>query len=197
MKLIVTRFSIPGLLPTGAHKVRDEERLEFKFNVFEKLTKPSVLSQTDENFTWHIFAGKFLQDRIKIDDSRITVHYVSLDDFRKQCQEICNNTTTVRLDDDDGISPLLLESLDNYSEGVVSFPRGRQFSVIDNNIVFSETPTFQPNVSAGMARINGNIYECGNHAHIHTRFNVIYDNLEDAYYQCCSEYCWSQRRVFM
>jgi hypothetical protein len=196
MKLIVTRFSIPGLLTKANHEMQNEERLTHKFNVFERVTKPSVLSQTDENFQWHIFTSEFLRNKIPCEDVRMVVHYVTAKEFHEKCSEISTGITTIRLDDDDGISPFLLERLNDYSEGIISFPKGRQFKVEDGKIVFSDTPTIQPNVSAGMARINADIYECGNHALVHKKYKVVYDDLEDAYYQCCSEFCWSNRTSF-
>lgn len=196
MKLIITRFSIPGLLTNTHYEMHNEARLAHKFNVFEKVTKPSVLTQTDEDFQWHIFAGEFLKGKLQCEDTRMVLHYVTAKDFHKKCSEIATGITSIRLDDDDGISPFLLERLDRYSEGVISFPRGRQFKVQDGDIVFSDIPTVQPNVSAGMARINGDIHECGNHALVPTKYNVVYDDLEDAYYQCCSEFCYTNRTLF-
>lgn len=196
MKIIATRFSIPGLLPVTGYSMQDEERLAHKFSMFDSITKPTVMSQTDENFQWHIFAGEFLKNKILCDDSRMIVHYVTAKEFKVRCSQICDGITTVRVDDDDGISPNLLERLDQYSYGIISFPKGRMFKVIDGDLIFSDEPSYLPCVSAGLSRINGDIYECGNHATVNKRYSVIYDDLDDAYFFCCSNFCWSGRTSF-
>ena len=39
-----------------------------------------------------------------------------------------------------------------------------------------------------------NIYDCGNHMKVHTKYAVIYDETPDMYYINCGEFCNSGRK---
>jgi len=37
-----------------------KERLDYKFDSFEKITLPSIVSQTDNNYIWEIYTSEYL-----------------------------------------------------------------------------------------------------------------------------------------
>ena len=37
-----------------------KERLDYKFNSFEKITLPSIVSKTDDNYIWVIYTSEYL-----------------------------------------------------------------------------------------------------------------------------------------
>jgi hypothetical protein len=149
----ITRFSIlaePGT--QGWHMTRtitDMEqyraalfspaRLNAKFQMFEKVTLPSVMAQTSRAFDWHIFTAEALPApflaRLRTVTAPyaiyITIHTVDgMKSFRSGVNEICeglkarfgeNGFATSRLDDDDGVGPRIVERLSDpkYKPGTV------------------------------------------------------------------------------
>lgn len=191
----LTRFSIFDKSAKGFcnKNITDEERLVFKLSVFEKVTLPSILFQSVEDWEWHIVAGEFTRGRISIpDDPRIKIWYVNkMEAFFNHCKKV--KGTTIRIDDDDGLSHDYLEKLSQYKKGVVSFPRGVKFKLEDNKIIAGEKVR-QKNIALGLARINGNIYACGNHTRVHEKYEVTYDESPDMYLLCCSDFCDTKRK---
>lgn len=186
-------------------KLFNKERLDFKFDVFDKMTYPSIKSQTDQNFTWLIYTSKYLpklyKDRLEsYRETNIVISYVEnfTEMFKdvKQRLENVDNYISLRLDDDDGLNPQFLETLNKYNTPgtIVSFPKGLRFKYKNGKIIFSKRPVFEKRVAAGLAAINFNVYDAGPHTTVHERYPVVYDMLDEAYYLCASEFCDTSRK---
>ena len=217
---IITRFSILDYTFKGYKLSKDnseqdykkilfeKNRLNFKFNVFEKMTLPSIINQTSNNYTWLIYTSIYLPDEYKIKlinlvktNKNIKIIYVNtfkefFDDIDKQISH--DEYTTIRLDDDDGLNHKFIEILNNYNYNdmknkILSFPLGKKFKV-DNKIIFGDNTNFK-NIALGLTAFNMIIYNCGDHTKINNKYDVIYNNIEEAYYLCCSEYCDTKRKI--
>ena len=207
---IVTRFSVhnPNNIsfnrPYPPEVLFNKERLDFKFKVFDMMTYPSIKNQTSQNYTWWIFTSQDLPEEYskKLDsyaDSNIQIIRVNSDS--KIGQYIGNklkdekNYCTIRIDDDDGLSPDFLMNLQKYENEtgkIVSFPYGRYFRLTDE-IEYGNIQYF-PKQSAGLCGIGLNIFSAGNHRKVNEKFEVIYDNTPESYYVCCSNFCVTKRK---
>jgi hypothetical protein len=219
--IIITRFSIFDFkykafkitLNNNEQKYKDmlfsSDRLNHKFTVFEKITVPSVKNQTYKKYTWLIYASIYLPDKYKKkleniigkSDQIIVVYIDRFKTFKKEINtfiEKHKNFTTIRLDDDDGLHPDYLASLNKYSNcpkhTIISFPNGRVFETENNKIKIKKSICAKNNAQ-GLTCIRANVYACGNHTIIDQKYNVIYNDLKDAYYMCASEYCDTQRNI--
>jgi hypothetical protein len=212
---IITRFSILDS-PTkqGFRRNNSEdylfskERLDFKFFVFDKITYNSVISQTYTNYKWLIYASAYLPQVYKeklntYKNTNIDIIYVKdFKDMRIRRKEVLkdkNNYTTMRLDDDDGISYNFLELLNQYSDQtnkIVSFPNGTRYTVENNNIILGSKISW-PKIGLGLTAVGFDIYSAGNHVKVDEKYEVIYDNTENSYFLCCSEFCDSQRKFYV
>lgn len=221
---IITRFSILDYTFKGyrltidqteedyKNILFDKNRLDFKFNVFEKMTLSSIMNQTSNNYTWLIYTSIYLPDEYKTElinlvksNKNIKIIYVNtfkefFDDINKQI--IHDEYTTIRLDDDDdGLNNRFIETLNNYNYNdmknkILSFPKGKKFKV-DNNIIFGNNIKYL-NIALGLTAFNMNIYKCGDHTKINDKYDVIYNNdIEEAYYVCCSEYCDKKKNIII
>ena len=218
---IITRFSILDYTFKGYRLSKDKteedyknilfdkNRLDFKFNVFEKMTLSSIMNQTNNNYTWLIYTSIYLPDEYKNKlinlvktNKNIKIIYVNtfdefLNDINKQIKH--DEYTTIRLDDDDGLNNRFIETLNNYNYNdmknkILSFLKGKKFKV-DNNIIYGDNINYS-NIALGLTAFNMNIYECGHHKKINNKYDVIYNNdIEEAYYICCSEYCDTKRKI--
>ena len=69
--IIITRFSIYdlnlNLLEEQINHIFSLKRLKFKFESFERITLPSVINQTNQNYTYLIFSSIFYQKFTNID----------------------------------------------------------------------------------------------------------------------------------
>jgi len=186
-------------------KLFNKERLDFKFDVFDKMTYPSIQSQTDQNFTWLIYTSKYLpetyKDRLeRYREKNILILYVEnfkdmFSDVKQRLKKV-DNYISLRLDDDDGLNPQFLETLNKYNTPgtIVSFPKGLKFKYKNGNIIFNKRPVYEKRVAAGLAAINFNVYDAGPHTTVHERYPVIYDMLDKAYFICASEFCDTSRK---
>jgi hypothetical protein len=213
---IITRFSILDkntrsfklTRETRKKNIKSElfnkDRLNFKFAVFDKITYPSIKNQTDQNYTWLIYTSKYLPENYKdklekYREKNIIIIYVEnfdemSNDINLRLEKVPNFITS-RLDDDDGLNPHFLDTLNKYNipGTVVSLPNGVGFKYKNGKITFSKRPTFEKNVSAGLSAINFNIFEAGSHTKVHEKYIVFYDMLNNAYLQCASEFCDTAR----
>jgi len=207
---IITRFSILDKQNAwGFHKNLEDHlfsksRLDFKFFVFDKITHNSVINQTHTNYTWLIFASNYLPQIYKeklntYKNKNIDIIYVN--DFRdmtirkKEVLKDKSHYTTMRLDDDDGISYNFLELLKQYSDQtnkIVSFPNGTRYTVKNNNIILGSKISW-PKIGLGLTAVGFDIYSAGNHVKVDEKYEVIYDNTENSYFLCCSEFCDTKR----
>jgi len=214
---ILTRFSIldekfKGFTLTKENhlsKIRstlfNKARLQFKFRVFDKMTYPSIQQQTDPNFTWLIYASVYLPEQWKkkleaYREDRIHIVYVRTfaemnEDIAKRIKDSAS-FTTIRLDDDDGLHPKFLETLNQYEKDVgsiVSMPNGRKYKLEGDRIVFHKDRIHRKHIALGLTAIGFNIFTAGNHTRVHDHHRVLYNSLRDAYSVCASEFCDTKR----
>ena len=216
---IITRFSIcdahvKGFQITKNTSVGDYERalfdparLRHKFEVFERVTVPSITGQSSDDWEWHIYTSDRLPlefdrrlERLADSDSRIRVFRVR--DFHEFSEQVVDfdygdDFATARLDDDDGLSEHYIAKLQHYASKrgcIVSFPTGHSFELKDGRIRRAPEKV-QRLVSAGMAAIGMNIYQCGSHKKVDLNYDVIYDYSPAMYLQDCSEFCDTNRRI--
>ena len=102
---------------------------------------------------------------------------------------------TIRLDDDDGLSPNFIENLQKYKNKhgtIISYPNGKYVTIENNELVMGKEISKRNNAQ-GLCAIGMNIYACGNHANVAERFKVIYDNTPNMYLLNSSIHCDSAR----
>ena len=212
---IITRFSIYDTTTSCTFLQNNKDykkilfsndRLNFKFKVFEKITLPSINSQTYKNYTWLIYTSDILPENYKIklieltkSNLNIQIVYVNnFDTFKKDIplKILKNNYMSMLLDDDDGLSIYFLQNLIKYEKNkkcIISMPKGIQFMLNNNNIIYGKKNNCKK-IAIGLTANNMNIFDCGNHSKVDSKYNVIYDQLENAYLICCSiKYCDSKR----
>jgi hypothetical protein len=215
---IFTRFSILDTKFKGFRLTRnnnediikeilfDPGRLDFKFNVFDKMTYQSIVNQKYNRFVWYIYASSFLPDIYKtklLAYEKNNIRVIFVDNFTQMNNHITTllidktNYTTLRLDDDDGLNQDYLEKLNIYSDQtgkVVTFPHGRKFTIENNKIIIGKNMTSLCN-AFGLAGIGFNILSAGDHTKIKEKYDVIVDNTPDFYCCCCSDYCDTKRKM--
>jgi hypothetical protein len=187
-------------------KLFSPRRLRFKFKVFEKMTLPSVINQTNKDWIWYIYSSAFLPEEFKERLKKITEPYKqirckfieSFDEFRfTPDKEDRNSYCTMRLDDDDGINKCFVEKLqkyENYSKFIITHKRGITFSIENDNIEYGKRISYRLG-GVGLTAIGMNIYNCGHHMKIGENFKtkIKCDDTEEMFYLCCSDYCDSGR----
>ena len=214
---IITRFSIYDPSYRGVkiatnnntdkykEKLFNEDRLNFKFFVFKNITFKSVISQSNQNYEWHIYASEYLPEKYKmllnkITDgySKIKVKYITcMADFYSMDFPNNENYATIRLDDDDGLSVNFIKKIQKYSKydrHIVTFPKGIKYGILNNKIVFGKRKYLEKNAQ-GMTAINMNVYRCGPHRKVDDKYNIINDYTPNMYLICCSEHCDTKRRL--
>jgi len=185
----------------------NEDRLEFKTNIFINVTFPSVTKQDNGNWEWHIYTSKYLPlkylNRIKTAAIKnINIHVIEVENFNEFYKQITHfpydaNYATVRLDDDDALYEGYVELLNKYKNQkgrIISFPYGHEYYYLNNKKKIGNK-CFMPNIALGLAAINKVIYNCGEHSNISIRHNVIYNNTPDVYFLCCSPHCDTKRAL--
>jgi hypothetical protein len=126
---ILTRFNLPLTAAVDAedkHKGLDEEWLERRFELFERVCLPSVQYQTERAFHWLIFLDgrtpeRFRQrmNELSLQNSFICPIYASWLTVSDVLEEIRKRETagrpriTMRLDNDDAIHPRMIEKVIN------------------------------------------------------------------------------------
>ena len=183
----------------------NEDRLEFKTNIFINVTFPSVIKQDNSNWEWHIYTSKHLPlkylNRIKTAAMKnINIHVIEVENFDEFYTQITDfpydaNYATVRLDDDDALYEgyvTLLNKYKNQKGRIISFPYGHEYYYLNGKKKIGNK-CFKPNIALGLAAINKVIYNCGDHSKISARYNIIYNNTPDVYLLCCSPHCDTKR----
>lgn len=211
----ITRFSIfdhnfKGYIMTKKLSIEEyksylfsKERLDYKFNSFEKITLPSIVSQTDDNYIWEIYTSEYLpieyKNRLLASTNKyknIKIFFInSFKEFNKS-NKINDKYCTVRLDDDDGLDKNFVKTLQKYKDKtkeIISFPLGKKCTISNNKIIYGKNVNIK-NTALGLCAIDMNIYDCGNHTKVHNKFKVTYDMTPDMYLLNCSEFCDTQRR---
>lgn len=192
-------------------RLYDRQRLERKFAYFERLTLPSIVNQTDNNWQWHIYYGATMPDEFVQRLRRLCAPYWrilctpvdSLRQFRhciKSILEYFANDdlyVTVRLDDDDALHQSFFERLQTYSDRcnhLVSFPNGSRITFDAANDMFCVgSDVHSRNTAVGLAAVQFNVYEAGRHTTVHKRYKVHYDTTPQMYYVACDSCCDTAR----
>ena len=189
-------------------KLFNTDRLEYKFKSFELITLPSIINQTNQNFIWYIYVSEYLPEKYKErllnlikDYPNIKCLFIkSFKEFNKLDYENMKfKYCTIRLDDDDGLNNTFIEELNKYKNEenltVISFPNGKKFTIEDNKIIYGENIRWE-NIALGLTIIGFDIFDCGVHTSIHTRYKIIYNEKPDMYsLNCNSSFCDSQRTM--
>jgi hypothetical protein len=189
-------------------------RLAAKFQMFEKMTLPSILSQTQRTFHLHLFTAESLPapwmtrlgNLVAPYKSHVTIHKVDgMKSFRREVNRICeelkerygeNGFATTRLDDDDGVGPRFVERLSDprYGAGsVVLFSKGKRY-IMDRNVP-RVTRLDERTGGPGSSIIGGNIYACGHHKTLHERFPTHIDETPDMFMLGCGDVCDTHRKA--
>ena len=181
------------------------QRLDFKFDVFEKVTLPSVVNQTCKNYTWLIYTSSslpalFRERLFTLTANHKQVRVIEVDSMAEFFRDINKQVVhedyaTVRLDDDDGLCLNFLEALSFHKEKkgkAISFPNGIEFKMVEGEVVFGKKINYKK-IALGLAGININIFRAGNHIDADEKYPVVYDEMPGAYSLCCSEHSDSKR----
>jgi len=189
-------------------KLFNVDRLEYKFKSFELITLPSIINQTNQNFIWYIYSSIYLPEKYKdrllhITKDHENIKCLFIESFKEfnrlDYQNMNFKYCTVRLDDDDGLNSAFIEELNKYANEenftVISFPHGKKFTIKDDEIIYGEKIKWK-NIALGLTVIGFDIFDCGVHTTIHTRYKVIYNEKPDMYYLNCNmSFCDSQRSM--
>lgn len=213
----ITRFSIydpefKGFRITTRKSSYDYEkelfsknRMDFKFDVFQKVTFESIINQTNKNWVWMIYTSDRLPflylNRLKeLENSYSNIYVITVKNFKEFFEKTSNYNylppyATVRIDDDDALSLEFVEKLQKYSNEVgrvVSFTEGRLAKFECGKLTIGKRIS-EENNAQGLAGIGINIYACGRHSDINLRYKVIYDKSPNMYLLTCSDYTDTKR----
>lgn len=183
----------------------DIDRLNHKYDIFQKITLPSVVEQSYDDWKWLIYTSDRLPDdymkrlRTLVKDYPKIV-LITVKDFKEFFEKDIsynydNSFATVRLDDDDGLSKCFVEKLQQYSKNVgsiVCFTEGTLVKYVKGRVVMGEKVS-EKNNAQGLAGIGVKIYSCGRHSDIDTRYNVIYDFTPNMFLLTCSPFTDTKR----
>jgi len=183
----------------------DKKRMDFKFDVFREVTFPSIINQGFKDWIWHIYISDRLPTDYKKQLFDLTKWHQNIKIFQvKDFKEFFEKTSsydyekpfaTVRIDDDDALSPLFAEKLQKYEKNVgsvINFTDGRLAKYIHGKLKIGKKIS-EKNNAQGLAGIGINIYACGRHSDINERYNVIYDYSPEMFLLMCSNYTDTKR----
>jgi len=211
---VITRFSYlaPNYLSKWTNNSIDElkkklfnkRRLKSRFNAFQKITYPSIVNQTYNNWIWFIITSKYLPEEYKnklksINHPNIKILYAEERDnaFMEYKKYINNNENyaTMRLDDDDGINHNLFRHLQKYDKKkltgkFISFPLGQKFTIIKDKVIRGSKHN-EKKIALGLTRINHYVYKCAHNKISDHR--IIFDYLKDSYLLCCGKGTYTKR----
>jgi len=216
---IMTRFSVYDYKFKGfvdkvnldeieyKNRLFSEDRLNYKFKSFEMVTLPSIVNQTNQNFVWYIYASTYLpekyktrlNDLIKHDKNIICIYVENLKELYHKKDFTDEKYCTMRIDDDDGLSPTFLENLynnyrDEENNTVISYVNGRKFTIDNDKIIYGNTLKYKK-IALGLCVIGNNIYSCGCHSYLDKEYNVVYNETPEMYMLNCSEFCDTKRKL--
>jgi hypothetical protein len=213
----ITRFSIYDPQFGGFRITKDydqkeyerrlfsKDRLNDKFDTFQRITLPSVVEQNCDDWKWLIYTSDRMPDeymkrlRVLVKD-HTNIDLITVKDFRDFFEKDSsynydNSFATVRLDDDDGLNNCFVEKLQQYSKNVgsiVNFTEGTLVKYVKGRVLMGEKVS-EKNNAQGLAGIGVKIYSCGRHSDIDTRYNVIYDSTPDMFALTCSAFTDTNR----
>jgi hypothetical protein len=185
-------------------------RLDTRFEIFEKSCLSSITRQDYDHLEWYLMTSNYLPEKYSqrlhhLVQSFPNIHIVPVENFAGFHQSINTildkepNYISVRLDDDDGLAPTFASRLvkiakNNSDAEVISFTRGRKCSLSKTGeMIISPKPVYYPRSAQGLAAVNRNIYELGNHTKVHEKNVVHYDETPNMYNVFCSEWTLSKR----
>jgi hypothetical protein len=164
---LITRFSVSfGTMKT--QNVFNPNRLNARFDLFQRICFPSIVNQINKNFTWLILIDKQLPDiykdllysilstnnkiNIKVIEWNVKNSLGNLDWLNSNT----DNVITTRLDDDDAMHPNTIDVIQQYYNSprqniidFITFPYGVKMNP-SNKIL---TSLFQPFIAIGLTMI--------------------------------------------
>jgi hypothetical protein len=168
----------------------DEQRIISRLFFFKKLTIPTILGQTNQNFEWIIFISSLLPVKYKEFIRSISEKILVIETNQKiiSNQELAelhspkeSNYISVRLDDDDGLCIDYFELLlKKYSSNNLLIG-SKNILIVTNyekNLVYSKT-TKNFLVSSGFSSKNKHVYDIGGHAK--AQYMYSYDLIDKKY----------------
>jgi hypothetical protein len=183
----------------------DKDRLNHKFDTFQKITLPSIVEQSCDNWKWLIYTSDRMPDEYMKRLRALLKDYTNIElitvkgfgEFFEKTSSYNyeNSFATVRIDDDDGLNNCFVEKLQEYSKDVgsiVSFTEGTLVKYAKGRVVMGEKVSAK-NSALGLTGIGIKIYSTGRHSDIDTRYNVIYDSTPDMFLLCCSPFADTKR----
>lgn len=183
-------------------KLFRKPRLDARFDFFSKVTLPSINKQTNQNYLWYIYASSFLPPNyqnklLELTKSNLKIKVIFIDSMKEfaKIDYPESGYCTMRLDDDDGLSPNFIELMNKYKNKkgkVISFPNGKRYKLEDGKIILGEEYIYK-NASMGLTAIEMDIYQCGNHHNVNKRYPTIYNNQPNMYMAACGKYSDSGR----
>jgi hypothetical protein len=213
----ITRFSIydphfKGFRLSSDHDPEEYERQLFsaprmshKFETFQRNTLPSVVKQSSGNWKWLIYTsdklpGEYLQRLRNLVADHQNIEIIQVKGFQEFFEHDRSYAyespfATVRLDDDDGLSPSFVETVQQYASrqgSIISFTEGRKVKCIDGQLIIGAKVS-EKNNAQGMVGIGVRIYNCGSHTSMSTRYNVIYDTTPEMFLVDCSPFTDTKR----
>jgi hypothetical protein len=180
-------------------------RMEEKFHIFETITIPSIKKQTDKNFTWLIYSSESLPKEYKdrlLEHKNAKTHIIFVKNFTAMYSDIKKhlqgkeNYSTTRLDDDDGLNPKFLETLNKYQaneQHIISFPHGKKIKRVKDDYIVKGKVNYKK-IATGLSAINMDIFSARDHTKVNKKHPVIYDSLKDAYTVFCARFARNTRR---
>jgi hypothetical protein len=212
--IVVIRFSYLGEngwrlthggLEANRKVLYDEDRLERRFRLFEALTLPSLLAQTDHDFTTAILIGsdfpltwrQRLTRLVKpLKDARIIAlkpmkNFAATKTALDLCTKSPSHVISIRLDDDDAMSidciaeqkrlaPMVLEISGIDTPTIVAFNNGLFLKIAEGgNKLFGVIESLPLGIGMGMIAPKGmrpTIFST-DHRQIHTRWNSYTDSV--------------------
>jgi|GEM_PF-6140560 len=183
----------------------DKDRLNHKFDTLQKITLPSVVEQSCDDWKWLIYTSDRMPDECRARLRALVKDYTNIElitvkDFSEFFEKdfsynYGNSFATVRLDDDDGLSKCFVEKLQQYSKNVgsiICFTEGTLVKYAKGRVVMGEKVS-EKNNAQGLAGIGVKIYGCGRHSDIDTRYNVIYDSTPNMFLLTSSPFTDTKR----
>lgn len=213
----ITRFSIYDPQFGGFRLTKDydqkeyerrlfgKDRLNHKFDTLQKITFPSIVEQSCDDWKWLIYTSdrmpnEYMKRLRKLVKDYTKIVLITVKDFREFFEKDLsynydNSFATVRIDDDDGLNKCFVEKLQQYSKDVgsiVCFTEGTLVKYVKGRVVMGEKVS-EKNNAQGLVGIGVKIYSCGSHSDIDTRYNVIYDSTPDMFLLTCSPFTDTKR----
>lgn len=217
--IVVIRFSYPALagfkmaeagIDAARAALYDPARLDRRMALFQALTLPSLLAQTDKNFTTILLVGEDFPDPYRQHVAHMVRHLHDahvmgmppLNNFRATRQVMqrrlradASHLLSVRLDDDDAMSrdciaelhrlaPLAAQMSGPDDPVVIAFNKGLFLTLgAEGNALFGVTEKLP--LGIGMAMLTPRAAQptifSVDHRLVHTRFNVYTDGTTPRY----------------